>query len=330
MKSNSARRCKGRVAGVLLLALLPALVPAADGPDWWVERGMIDTNATPNDYAAVNLGQLKWFATNAYDELEANLSGGAGTNIEALVSGFGLGTNHVLVNLGQLKYVASLYYDRLIAEGQTNQYPWAGAAQTNDYTVANIGQMKYLFSFVLDGATGGVAFAVNSGTISYSGGQNGTILVLAATSSDSWATNRSTSLASPGAYTIADIPTGSNYWAKAWRDSDSDGAKDAAEAWGTYAGNPIYLTTDVSGANITLTDPDDDSDGLADWVETGTGIYAGPTDTGTSSSTNDTDGDGILDGTEVDNRTDPNNSDTNAPTIVIAFPTNGYKVVWMP
>jgi hypothetical protein len=44
---------------------------------------------------------------------------------------------------------------------------------------------------------------------------------------------------------------------------------------------------------------DADGDGLANCVETGTGVYAGPTDTGTDPRNPDTDGDGLLDGEEV-------------------------------
>ena len=71
-------------------------------------------------------------------------------------------------------------------------------------------------------------------------------------------------------------------------------------------------------------------DNLADWVETGTGVYVDQYNTGSSSSTNDTDDDGIIDGTEVDNRTDPNSSDTTNPTVVISYPTNNSEWVTMP
>jgi hypothetical protein len=51
----------------------------------------------------------------------------------------------------------------------------------------------------------------------------------------------------------------------------------------------------------------------------------------TSAYTNDTDGDSLTDSNEVINlRTDPNNSDTNRPTVWIVFPTNNAGRVWLP
>jgi hypothetical protein len=52
--------------------------------------------------------------------------------------------------------------------------------------------------------------------------------------------------------------------------------------------------------------PDTDGDGLSDSVETNTGDYVSPTDTGTNPNNADTDGDGVNDGDEVSNGTDPN------------------------
>jgi len=52
--------------------------------------------------------------------------------------------------------------------------------------------------------------------------------------------------------------------------------------------------------------PDTDGDGLIDSVETNTGIYVSPTDTGTNPNNPDSDGDGINDGAEVTAGTDPN------------------------
>jgi hypothetical protein len=179
---------------------------------------------TTNDFAAVNMGQLKWIATNAAAELDA-LPGGRGSNLAAVLAAWlPDGTNYAVVNVGQLKYIGSLCYDRLIAQGYTNAYPWS--AGTNDFAVANVGQVKFVFGFDLT--------------------------------------------------------------------KDSDG------------------------------------DGLADWVETGTGIFVSPWNTGTSSSTNDTDHDGILDGAEVAARTDPCSDDTTGPLITITTPTNNTQYLWIP
>lgn len=58
-------------------------------------------------------------------------------------------------------------------------------------------------------------------------------------------------------------------------------------------------------------DPDDDNDGLLDSVETATGVYISPDDTGTDPLNADTDGDGTYDGDEVNGAvfTDPNDPD---------------------
>lgn len=58
------------------------------------------------------------------------------------------------------------------------------------------------------------------------------------------------------------------------------------------------LDTDGDG-DPDLTDPDDDNDGLNDVVETDTGIYNSPTDTGTDPLIEDSDGDSYMDGDEV-------------------------------
>lgn len=122
---------------------------ASEYPQWWTERGVISTapGVVTNDYAAVNAGQLKWFATNAYDELESTI--GAGPEVTALVSGFSLANNYQAINRGQLKHVASIFWNRLIEVGYTNALPWTDDPASSDYALANIGQLKYLFSFDL-------------------------------------------------------------------------------------------------------------------------------------------------------------------------------------
>ena len=137
----------------MISALAVNIYAQAPGPAWWFERGAVDTNLNDNDYAVVRVGQLKWMATNAYDEMEAYF--GAGSNVEALVKGFSNSNNYHLVRIGQVKYVVQPFYDRLYELSLTNcfpanmpgYYPWGNAPHTNDYAVANIGQVKYVFSF---------------------------------------------------------------------------------------------------------------------------------------------------------------------------------------
>jgi hypothetical protein len=131
-----------------MVAVVSMILQAATAPAWWVTCGTINTNLPPNDFAAVNQGQLKWMAVNAAMELESQLPGGAGSNVWALISQF-TGTNNFRpVNLGQLKYVAQPFYARLIPIGYATNYPWSGTTNApNDYALANIGQMKNVFSF---------------------------------------------------------------------------------------------------------------------------------------------------------------------------------------
>jgi hypothetical protein len=60
---------------------------------------------------------------------------------------------------------------------------------------------------------------------------------------------------------------------------------------------------DIAGTATSNGLVDNDSDGLHDAFETNTGIYVGPSDTGTNPANPDTDGDGLLDGRENNTRT---------------------------
>lgn len=134
------------------ILLLPVWVLAQDYPSWWIGRGVISTNvALTNDFAGVNAGQLKWVATNAYNEIRNALPNGAGSNLTATISAFTPSNNYVGINLGQLKNLAGPFYDRLIQESYTSDYPWTTntIADDVDYSLANVGQVKNVFSFDL-------------------------------------------------------------------------------------------------------------------------------------------------------------------------------------
>jgi len=60
---------------------------------------------------------------------------------------------------------------------------------------------------------------------------------------------------------------------------------------------------------------DGDGDGLYDSVETNTGTYASPTDTGSDPGNADSDGDGIPDGVEVSTGLDPNVAESTVPAL---------------
>jgi len=132
---------------------------ASDSPHWWTARSVLDTNAVPNDYAAVNQGQAKWMAAQAAGELDRLLPGGAGQAVSNLLAGFTASGNDLPLNLGQLKALAAPFYDRIHAEGFIDAlpedlpgpYPWTEApSDDNDFAIANIGQLKRVFGFDLD------------------------------------------------------------------------------------------------------------------------------------------------------------------------------------
>src|SRR5439155_5667946 len=94
-------------------------------------------------------------------------------------------------------------------------------------------------------------------------------------------------------------------------DTDGDGLSDGAEVKRTVSGNP-------APTNPLLADTD--GDGLSDKVETGTGIFNGPNDTGTDPLKVDTDGDTFPDLQEVLSGSNPNSSAStpgpNRPALV--------------
>lgn len=172
--------------GVFTLALATLL--AAQPPAWWSNSSnpVVDPNATTTgvdqNYAPANLGQLKFFAKQAKLHLDASLYGGSGSAITSLVSGFtpqqGVSytqaeldalraANYAPINLGQLKAVAKPFYERLNAAGYDTKanlkargyassweyvYPWNPTTPVaENYAPANIGQLKLVFSFDLNG-----------------------------------------------------------------------------------------------------------------------------------------------------------------------------------
>ena len=105
-------------------------------------------------------------AVTAVSELDADLAQFGGSQLDGLaitLTGTTAQTSdYAAVNLGQLKALAQPFYDRLLAVGYfgppiivtgttpviTGTYPWIGPGMVaNDYAMANIGQVKNLFSF---------------------------------------------------------------------------------------------------------------------------------------------------------------------------------------
>ncbi|MFH0907348.1 MAG: LamG-like jellyroll fold domain-containing protein [bacterium] len=140
------------------------------------------------------------------------------------------------------------------------------------------------------------------GQISYSGGQTGVIRVIAVTSSNSWSTNASVTLNAPGNYQIPNLRQ-TNYWLKAFRDTDGDGSTNATEALGVHSNVSIVITSQMTNINIILADPDADTDSLPDWWEN---RYWGSITN--QAATDDPDGDAYNNLEEYQSGTSPTNS----------------------
>lgn len=153
------------VAGVLLCILRPVVL-SQSLPSWWLETGAVITNRPPNDFGLANLGQAKWIAWNAAHVLDDNLTNGAGTALLTFVAGLSVSNGFSPLNVGQLKNLAKPFYDRLnedgqlsaMPEGMPGTYPWTETTEDdNDFGAANVGQLKYVFSFDLDRNANGIA-----------------------------------------------------------------------------------------------------------------------------------------------------------------------------
>ena len=121
-------------------------VPAeAPYPVWWSESGVFAAaQEATNDYAALNAGQLKWMAHGAALAFGELLPFGSGAAVDAMVDGFVNTQNYHAVNVGQLKDVATPFYDWLGLA-----FPWEGEGETNDWALANVGQLKQCFDLRL-------------------------------------------------------------------------------------------------------------------------------------------------------------------------------------
>ena len=128
-------------------------------PAWWAFAGLTNGQA-PDDYAAANLGQLKFTVSKAALALNTGTVAGAGAAINGMVASWGQPAaqgierdDYAAVNAGQLKYIARLFYQRLSVIGQPSgltaqPYPWSGSTSpADDWAIVNLGQLKYVFSF---------------------------------------------------------------------------------------------------------------------------------------------------------------------------------------
>ena len=157
------------------------------------------------------------------------------------------------------------------------------------------------------------AAATISGTVSYTGPQTGDIWVVACVESNSWATNYSARISETGAYSIVNVTAPSNYYIRAWRDSGGNASNDLWEARGDYTDNPVAVSGDTNGINVSLSNPDSDADGLADYDE----IFV----RGTNPNSTDSDGDGWSNYQEWQARTSPTNGSSQPDFLGLAGTT---------
>lgn len=149
--NTSERVWRGSRGWLIALAALFCMSMAAIAASpWWTN--VLNSSGATNDSVAANQGQVKWFAVQAHDYLNAAIPdlGGAGGSLDALIESFSPTNNYLAVNHGQLKQLATPFYDRLATLGYATTYPWtATISDDRDFAVANIGQVKQLFDFDL-------------------------------------------------------------------------------------------------------------------------------------------------------------------------------------
>jgi hypothetical protein len=195
-------------AGSLLMAMLLfsslRLCAQTNYPSWWANYGVL-SGTSVQDYGAANQGEAKNIAVAAVSELDSDLAqfGGAGATLDALslslTATSASTSNYSVLNLGELKSLAQPFYDRLMTLGYfgspititgtapvtTGTYPWTGGS-ARDYAIANIGQVKYAFSFDVTYSSsgssipdwwvdkyfpGGIGYTGTSGYVVWSGSQ---------------------------------------------------------------------------------------------------------------------------------------------------------------
>jgi YVTN family beta-propeller protein len=94
----------------------------------------------------------------------------------------------------------------------------------------------------------------------------------------------------------------------------------------TIGENPVTYTCVPPGSGKRM-GIDRDEDALGDGVETGTGVFVSPTDTGTDAADPDTDDDGFADGVEVAAGTDPNSAASFPASSLPALPPAGLALL---
>jgi hypothetical protein len=264
---------------ILVCSGLCALTALAADPAWWSSRGavsapvvttndgVVTTNYVPNPYAVVTQGQLKQFTARGVDELNADLSGGAGTNLNNLVYGWSneyytngySATNiepsdYTAMNVGQLKYIGNMVWSRLVDAGYTSAAPsWLALNTNTDNQAANLGQLKELFDFSISSSTAaaptfspGAGTYATSQTVTVSSATSGATIYY--TTDGSTPTTSSSSLSSGGTISVA--------------------ASETLEAFASASG---YANSSVASASYTI-----ETAAVTPTLSSSAGTYAAP------------------------------------------------------
>ena len=140
-------------------------------------------------------------------------------------------------------------------------------------------------SVLVTGSLAGIDITVRDvpsiwGQISYSGTATGDIHVIATTGSNGWdatyhavipwvqsegMSGEQYYVSFPVNFALTGMPA-SNYWIRAYMDTDTNGTPSGLDVAGQYSTNALAVSNRVTGINLTMT-YDYDSDGLADWWE---------------------------------------------------------------
>jgi hypothetical protein len=246
-------------AALFASLLLQSTAAVAPTPSWWGTQSVLNPNAIADDFAAANVGQLKYFAAKAAAEMNAQLSGGAGSAINALMAAWNTPPatgvtrdDYAALTAGQLKAVAGLFYDRLAAAGAGTQgvYPWGGSGTVaDDYAVVNVGQLKAVFAF-------DVPHLVTTT------GSGGGIIIGGGSTTGGSTTGGSTT----GGSTTGGSTTGGSTTGGSTTGGSTTGGGTAGSSGGTGTGGS-GTTNQGSGDK-----KDDDGDGIPNEVETNLGL----------------------------------------------------------